>query len=402
MTIPATTLAQPETRAGLASETPSAPKRNLWLGAYSPGRLALPAAHPTPSQMYAPRGVFFNDDWLAVADSGNHRILLWRGVPDHDGQPADLVLGQPDFLSEGPKLLHLPTGILIHDNRLIVADAWHHRLLVWDRIPGANNTPPDYAIGQPDLNTVGPNRGQPAPSPDSLYWPYGFGFAGGRFWIADTGNRRVLGWPNLPAPNQPAEIVLGQPDAWKGEENRGSGVSAASFRWPHAIAGDARCLLVADAGNHRVLGWTPAPGHDPGHGPGHDADASLALGQSNFLTASELPYIPQGPSRLRFPYSLALEGSRLAVADTANNRILIWDDLPARGCGHPAGHVLGQEHFDANGENRWQAVTHDSLCWPYGIWMHAGRLAVADSGNNRVTLWNLAEALGPGRRAAAA
>ena len=358
-------------------------KKPVWIGAYSPGGLALPAAHPTPSQLYAPRGVFFNDEWFVVADSGNHRILIWRGVPAADGSPADFVLGQPDFSSEGPKLLHLPTGVLIHEGRLIVADAWHHRVLVWNRVPSASGIGPDYAIGQPDMTAVQPNRGAATPSPASLYWPYGVGFAGGWFWIADTGNRRVLGWKGLPQPDQPAQVILGQESGWTGEENRGRGVGARSFRWPHAIAGDAERLLVADAGNHRVLGWSPIPMQD--------IEASLALGQPDFNSASELPYFAQGPAKLRFPYNLTLEGPRLAVADTANNRILIWDHAPQSGCGHAADHVLGQDNFDANGENRWKAVTHDSLCWPYAIWMHAGRLAAADSGNNRVTLWDLAE-----------
>ncbi len=374
------------------SVTAKSSAQNIWLGAYSPGGLALPAAHPTASQLYAPRGVFFNEDWLVVADSGNHRILLWHGLPEEDGCEADLVLGQPDFTSEGPKLLHLPTGVMIHEGRLIVADAWHHRLLVWNEIPRKNNAAPDYAIGQPDLAAVEPNRGQSIASAKSLYWPYGFGFAGGWFWIADTGNRRVLGWPKLPQADEPAQVVLGQADAHGGEENRGGAVNARSFRWPHAIAGDSEHLLVADAGNHRVLGWTPVPRED--------CDAALVLGQSGFSTAAELPYIPQGASRLRFPYSLSLEDSRLAVADTANNRILVWNEIPTRTA--PAQYVLGQPNFDANGENQWKAVTHDSLCWPYGIWMHNGRLAVADSGNNRVTLWSLNEALEPAAPMAAA
>lgn len=355
--------------------------RNIWLGAYSPGRLALPDAQPTASQLYAPRGVYFDDEWFVAADSGNHRILIWKGVPDTDGQAADFVLGQPDFTSEGPKLLHLPTGVMVHDGRLIVADAWHHRLLVWNRVPEKKNALPDYAIGQRDLELAEPNRGQVSASAESLYWPYGFGFAGGWFWIADTGNRRVLGWPALPEANEPAHVVLGQPDATSGEENRGGAVNARSFRWPHAIAGDERRLFVADAGNHRVLGWDSIPRED--------CDAAIVLGQPGFTTASEFPYVAQGPSRLRFPYCLAMEGSRVAVADTANNRILLWDEIPASG--RQAQHVLGQPHFDVHGENQWKAVTHETLCWPYGIWMHGGRLAVADSGNNRVTIWNLKE-----------
>jgi hypothetical protein len=75
----------------------------------------------------------------------------------------------------------------------------------------------------------------------------------------------------------------------------------------------------------------------------------------------------------------------VAIADTANNRILLWEDMPAD-C-QPADHVLAQPTFAANGENRWNAVTHDSLCWPYGVWLRGDRLAVADSGNNRIIIW---------------
>lgn len=343
--------------------------RPIWLGAYSPGGLALPDARPSPSQLYAPRGVYLDDDWLVAADSGNHRILLWRGVPEADRSPACIVLGQPDFSSEGVKLLHLPTGVLVHQGRLVVADSWHHRVLVWHRVPEANDTPPDYAIGQPDLESTAPGRGA-----RGLYWPYGIGFTGEWFWIADTGNRRVLGWRGLPQANQPAEVILGQPSPDDVDENRGGPVCARSFRWPHAIAGDASRLLVADAGNHRVLAFEPLP-HE-------DCDASGVMGQPDFSTAAELPYIPQGPARLRFPYGIAFDAGRLAIADTANNRVLVRDGAGQR--------VLGQDDFNANGENRWKAVTHDSLCWPYGIWLHRDTLAIADSGNNRLLVWNLA------------
>jgi hypothetical protein len=49
--------------------------------------------------------------------------------------------------------------------------------------------------------------------------------------------------------------------------------------------------------------------------------------------------------------------------------------------------VLGQPDFATAGENRWSAVDHDTLCWPYGLSLRGDRLAVADSGNNRVMLW---------------
>lgn len=363
----------------------------LWLGAMSPGRLALPAADPTPSQMYAPRGVFLNDDVLVAADSGNHRVLIWYSPPQSDGQPADVVLCQPDFFSEGPNAggrgpengLHLPTGVGILEGRLCVADAWHHRILVWNEIPRVPGTPPDFAIGQPNLTACEPNRGAGI-NANSFYWPYGIAYVAGWFYVADTGNRRVLGWRGFPAPDRPADLILGQPSASVGEENRGGQANARSFRWPHAIAGTADVLYVADAGNHRVLGWAPSPAED--------READVVIGQQDFSANGEFPYAKQGPAKFRYPYSLACGGNSLAIADTANNRVLRWDHLPLSGSRSAADAVIGQPDFDSNGENHWKAVTHETLCWPYGIHLHGNQLAVADSGNNRVMLWIVAPA----------
>lgn len=360
----------------------------VWLGAYSPGALALPAAQPTPAQLYGPRGVFLDDRALVVADSGNHRVLIWHTAPSSDGAPADVVLGQPGFYSEGPNAagrgpqngLHLPTGVCVLEGRLYVADAWNHRILVWNRIPEVSDQPPDAVLGQASLAETAENQGG-APGLGTLYWPYGVRAIAGWFYVADTGNRRVLGWRGAPEPGQPADLVLGQPSAGERQENRGGPPAADSFRWPHDIAGDAGALYVADAGNHRVLGWSPRPDRD--------RPADLVLGQPGFTQATELPHVPQGPSRMRFPYAVAYEGGLLAVADTANNRVLAWRQAPRDGAFHPADLVLGQHDFSGGGENRWKAVERDTLCWPYGLHLSRGRLAVADSGNNRVMIWEV-------------
>ena len=190
------------------------------LGAPAVGGLSLPAAHPTAAHLYAPRGVWFDDEVLVAADSGNHRVLIWCGLPAEDETPADVVLGQPTPTAEGPAAggrgpangLHLPTGVLVHDGALLVADAWHHRVLVWTRVPRDHDTPPDRVIGQADLTQVEPNRGGDVDD-RSLYWPYGLGVVAGVFWIADTGNRRVLGWHGgVPDTDRPADVLLGQDD----------------------------------------------------------------------------------------------------------------------------------------------------------------------------------------------
>ncbi len=361
------------------------------LGAASPGRLALPSARVSAAHLYAPRGVCLDSGRLIVCDSGNHRVLIWNRLPTADGIPADVVLGQPDFETEGPAAggrgpangLHLPTGVLVVDDRLVVADAWHHRVLVWNGVPTRSDTPPDYAIGQSDLHAVQPNRGADLATAVSLYWPYGIAWIAGRFHLADTGNRRVLIWNTFPAADQPPDVIMGQPDAHSRAENRGGAVSADSFRWPHDFAGDERWLFVADAGNHRVLAWNGQP----------DADrpADAVLGQPDMASSGEFPYHEQGPARLRFPYAVASWRDHLAVADTANNRVLFWRLPLAPAEGAPAVELIGQDDFAGNGENRWTEVTDDSLCWPYGIAWDGAILVVADSGNNRVVLWNCAE-----------
>ena len=363
------------------------------VGAASPFGLALPSATPTAGQLYGPRGAWLDDARLVVADTGNHRVLIWHDLPASDGAEADVVLGQPDFTSEGQNAggrgpehgLAMPTGVLVHEGRLVVADSWNHRVLVWNRLPEAPGTRPDVVLGQDDLSGCLPQRGA-ACGPTALYWPYGIGVVDGWFWVTDTGNRRVVGWPGLPEPGQAPAVVLGQPDASANDENRGGAASAASFRWPHAVAGHGGAFFVADAGNHRVLGWHPRPEGD--------APASSVLGQPSFAATEELPHRKQGAHRLRFPYAVASEADTLAVADTANNRVLLWDGLPGPSLQRPADHVIGQPDFDQAGENRWKQVADDTLCWPYGLWLHGDRLAVADSGNNRVVLWDITRPMG--------
>lgn len=366
------------------------------LGADSPGGLLLPDAEPTAGQVYAPRGVHVDADHVVVADTGNHRVLIFDGHPEHDGAEAAVVLGQADDHSEGPQAggrgpdggMNLPTGVLVHDGRLVVADAWNHRILVWNRVPESTDRRPDLVLGQATVEAVDPNRGG-APSATSLYWPFGIAVVDQRFVVADTGNRRVLIWEGgIPdCPDTPADVVLGQDHPSDREENRGSDVSASSFRWPHAIVDDGRGgMLVADAGNHRALGWSATPSAD--------APADYVLGQPDLGTAVEFPYRRQVGTGFRFPYGAtglaSATGYGLALADTANNRVLIWDDFPQGPTQEPS-HVLAQPDFAGNGENRWHHVDRDTLCWPYGLGAYDGGdthlLAVADSGNNRVVLW---------------
>ena len=354
-----------------------------WLGAPAPGGLALPSAQPTASWLYAPRGVYLGPadgrptgrrggsdgrlrsdagraagqpgrpggDVLVVADTGNHRVLIWHQAPERDEQPCDVVLGQPDAFSDGPAAgrgdsrlgLHLPTGVLMHEGKLVVADAWHHRVLIYDRLPQAPGAAPDLILGQPDPDSVAPNAGGGC-RPSTLYWPFGIAIVGGRLYVADTGNRRVLGWSGG-LPTSPGDRT--RPD------NSASPTGSAALRTAAprpgrtasagrtASPGRARTAgtgtVVSDAGRRRAAGraspacsWlmraiTGCSAGRPGRTRTRPAD--LVLGQPDFAAATELPYGPQRADMLRFPYAIDTDGSTLAVADTANNRIVLWDRL---------------------------------------------------------------------------
>jgi hypothetical protein len=320
---------------------------------------------PANDTLFGPRGACFADGALFVCDTGHHRVMAWNAIPENDHAPADFVLGQPSFADEGRHSFNVPTGIAAGGGVLAVADAWNHRVLLWHGVPHRTNQPADVVLGQGDFTSNLANRGRATPGADTLNWCYGVAIAGGRLLVADTGNRRVLAWNGIPERNaQGADLVLGQPDFATRD--------ASGLRWPHAIATTEKHFFVADAGSNRILGWRGRPGRN-------GAPCDFMLGETG------LDYYPRAAT-LSMPYGIALLDDTLVVADTAHSRLLGFslDDLAAPNC------LAGQYRFDDKGDNRWQAPARDSLCWPYGVAACGSLLAVADSGNNRVLLWERA------------
>jgi hypothetical protein len=140
---------------------------------------------------------------------------------------------------------------------------------------------------------------------------------------------------------------------------------------------------VADAGNNRVMVWNGVPDRD-------NAPCHHVLGQRDFelVDNNQSLYWPNDAS-LNMPYGIAAVGDWLVVADTANSRLLGWHADDCR-TGAPARALSAQPDFAAKGDNRWQLPARDSVCWPYGVAACGPQVAIADSGNNRVLLWRLA------------
>ena len=83
----------------------------------------------------------------------------------------------------------------------------------------------------------------------------------------------------------------------------------------------------------------------------------------------------------------AVDGDELIVGDTANSRLVGWSEA---GIAPPASGLTGQSDFASKGDNGWGIARRDSVCWPYGLSARGGLVAIADSGNNRVLLWKTA------------
>ena len=369
-------------------------KPRIMLGAAREPSLVTTSVQPDAKTCFGPRGVVLLNEQgpLWVCDTGHHRLLGWEKLPSQDLSAADYLIGQPNFKQEGRNgktdvsstSLNVPTGVSKCGNGMAVADAWNNRILIWKLIPKRNNVPADIVLGQSDFVSSNANKGSHKASANSFHWPYGVAWANKHLFVADSENRRVLIWKGLPEYNdQPADIVLGQNNFTNRDENAGGTPNAMSMRWPHGIAIWNGHLCVSDAGNNRIMIWKEIP-----QTSGAECDYVLGQANPNLVDHNQSLYWPRANS-LNMPYAIATKDEWLIVADTANSRLLGWhiDDLSN---GAPARALLGQNNFHDKGDNRWQPACVDSLCWPYGLQVINNKLAIADSGNNRISLWELA------------
>ena len=160
---------------------------------------------PAANTLSNPFGVWTDGTRVAVADKGNNRVLLWSTFPTANGQPADLVLGQPSFATATPTGgatgLRQPSDVDGGAGVLLVVDGDNHRLLLWNAYPLVSGAPADVVVGQGDFARVAPDDADQdgladgTASARTLDGFGGFLFArasGTRLWVGDFRNHRVL------------------------------------------------------------------------------------------------------------------------------------------------------------------------------------------------------------------
>jgi hypothetical protein len=201
---------------------------------------------------------------LWVSDTGNRRVLAWDGLPQRNGQPAELVLGQSDYISRDEnggsspdaRSMRWPHALTFWRGRFCVADAGNNRVMVWNKLPEAANQPCDVVLGQSDFTRVDHNQGRYWPDAASLNMPYGASAAGDWLIVADTASSRLLAWHTDDCKTgADARLLAGQNDFQAKGDNRWQTAARDSFCWPYAaqLCGDT--VLISDSGNNRALLW---------------------------------------------------------------------------------------------------------------------------------------------------
>jgi uncharacterized protein (TIGR03437 family) len=320
---------------------------------------------PSNSVFASPGGAAYTGTDLYLVDTGNNRVL---DLPQQGGSfgAATRVLGQDYFTTNSPNLIegrefqfsgaiggnvYSDAGIAIDNTtstpHLYVADPYNNRVLGFKDLRqfqnGAKNKA-DIVLGQKDFTTALVNypSGSPnSPTSSSLYRPVGLLVdAQGNLYVADSFNGRIM---RFPAPfaytgtaPEPADLVLGQQNftsTIKDPTNTNMAI-------PYGLAFTPSCnlltqpcqppnaLLVSDQYDNRVLYIPTTANGTFVAGTDNGKTATIVLGQANFNAIGT----GNGLAAMNSPHHISCDtNGYVYVADTGNNRVLIFPDPHAAG-----------------------------------------------------------------------
>ena len=330
------------------STTPKGPGTNLSTGLHSPTGLAVDASGN-----------------LYVADTGNNRVLRY---PKPITQPAgyqfpDLIIGQTTFSSSVPNSggisatsLFLFNGAIGHNGvaldpagNLWVTDSVNNRVL---RYPVAslktnqNGPAADVVIGQSDM--VSRQGASSRTSKTGITGPNAIAFdPSGRIFVADAIGR-VLVYAPGPTTNAPAIRIVGIAPTTAGTIT--PAVSGYTFANITGVAANASNVFVADSGANRVVIFA-SPDSWPAETDTQISPFAVGqLGQTNLTDSKSNLGGEPSANTLSTPVDVAFANGELFVADTFNNRVLVYAST-AGGTGPAAARVIGQLDFPDRAPN---------------------------------------------------
>ena len=254
-------------------------------------------------------------------------------------------------------------------------------MLIWNNFPKENGQPADVVVGQPTMQNNLPNVegvGTDA-SAKNLYWPYGVWSDSEHLWIADTGNRRVLFYETIPATNyKAADKVIGKNNFEEKDYEPSNAV------WPYSVkVSEDGLLAITDTQYYRVLIWNNWI-------DAFTKNADAIIGQPDLDSCGQNQYRlrPQA-NTLNWCYDMFMQNGSLWLADTGNSRILFFATIPTTN-NQPADEQFGNINFETIGEHL-EVGKEDSerLYWPFAVSVAEDKLIVADTGNHRIAFYKI-------------
>jgi len=320
-----------------------------------------------------------------IAACGGGNVTPLKAVNFTAGQAAFVVIGQTNFAGG---VANQASGVAantssgpygnpnVYLGAMYLGDTGNNRTLVYSSMPVTNGASAAFAIGQNNLTSAAFGT-----SASAVFGPAQNAIYNGKLLVTEAGNNRVSIYNTLPVSGPGAiDTVVGQAS----KTTAGAACSATGLNQPKTVATAGTKLVVADAGNNRVLIWNAIPASDA-------VAADLVLGQAVLTSCAANRGGTADATTLSFPTAVWSDGTRLVVADSNNNRVLVWNTIPTAS-GQAADLVLGQTSFTGilpNIGGPASAPTASTLWGPSGgVYFNSAQLIVADSLNNRVLLWN--------------
>jgi sugar lactone lactonase YvrE len=323
-------------------------------------------AGTSATELAGPTAFVVDEDGdLIVSDTGNCRLLLFH-PPFTTGEAASAVLGKPDFntpcgsLTPSAANLGGTGGVAIDESgNLWVADSANNRVLHF-KSPFKTGKAADIVLGQPDFVS---NTCPATPTAGTLCYPVGVASdSDDILWVVDMGDNRVLGYKS-PKKKMNANVELGHPKgpaAFTSNAGNDGGISASTFGMPTGIALDSKDhMWVVDTGNSRILMFKPD--FNTGNA------ATLVLGQPDFVSAYANQNSYGGPptvATLYYPQGIFTQkATAVWIGDTSNNRTLQF--VSPYTSGMSASLVLGQPDFNSYSANEGGSPSDQSELAPF-------------------------------------
>ncbi len=288
--------------------------------------------------------------------------LAATAAPIPNYAEADLVIGQPNFTTDGQpgtptaSSLSRPVSVTVDpvSRKVFVSDPLDNRVLRYASADSLVNGAAAEAVFGQDLFTttlIDTTANRFKEGPEAIFLD-----SKGRLWVADAYANRVLMFESAATRTSGASA-----DKVFGQENFiffGARTGTGGMRSPNDMCVDsADRLWVADNGNHRVLRFDDISTKLSGAG------ADGVLGQINFLANSP----GAGSTGFESPTGVAIgPNGALYVTCLGQSRVMRFDNAASLLPGAAANAVFGQPDFTTYGLG---PISASQMKYPYASWI---------------------------------